>query len=79
LFRLDGLSGFTLFQPLRLAPFHRAVMGVHLFVILGARATEEEENLLRVGTAHAASFRSWRVVVKRSTLPEEEFLGGLYG
>jgi hypothetical protein len=42
---------------------------MRLFVVVAARATEKEQDRLRVGTAHAASLRRWPVVVKRSTLP----------
>jgi hypothetical protein len=66
LLRLRGLFGF---QTLRLAPLHRLVMRMGLFVVLGARAAEEEENRLGVSRTHTASFRSWRAIVKRSTLP----------
>jgi hypothetical protein len=59
-------------QALGLAPLHGPVMRVRLFVILAARAAEEEQDRLSVGTAHAASFRNWQVVVKRSTLPQEK-------
>jgi hypothetical protein len=62
---LFGLLGL---QSLRLAPLHGPVMRVGLFVVLAARAAEEEQNLLSVRTAHALSFRSWRVGVKRTTM-----------
>jgi hypothetical protein len=44
-------------------------MRMRLFVVLAAGAAKKEENFLRVGTTHASSLRSWRVVVKRSTMP----------
>jgi hypothetical protein len=69
LFRLNGLYGLLALQALRLATLHRTVVRVRLFVVLGARATEEEENRLRVSRAHTASLRPWRAVVKRTTMP----------
>jgi hypothetical protein len=67
LFCLDGLSGVPFFQALRFAPLHRLEMRMRLFVVLAARAAEKEQNRLSV-SAHALSFRIWRVVVKRSTI-----------
>jgi hypothetical protein len=43
-------------------------MRMRLFVIVAARTTEKEQDRLSVGTAHIASLRRWRVVVKRSTV-----------
>jgi poly-gamma-glutamate capsule biosynthesis protein CapA/YwtB (metallophosphatase superfamily) len=48
---------------------YRAVMGMVLLVILAARAAEKKQNRLSVGMAHVGSLRSWRLVVKRTTLP----------
>ena len=66
---LFGLLGL---QALHFAPFHGPIMRMGLLVILAARATGEEQDRLSVGTAHAASFRRWPVVVKRSTVPRGE-------
>jgi hypothetical protein len=73
--RLDGLRRRSLLQTLRLAPFHRGVMRMRLFVVLAAGAAKKEENFLRVGTTHASSLRSWRVVVKRSIVARQRSLG----
>lgn len=54
------LSGFrrrSLLQTLRLAPLHRSVMRMRLFMVLATGTAEKEENFLRVGTAHASSLR----------------------
>jgi hypothetical protein len=55
-------------------------MWVRLFMVLAARTAEKEQDRLRVGTAHAFSLRTWRVVVKRTTLPPKEIAssGGLH-
>jgi hypothetical protein len=70
LFRLCGLLGL---QALRLPVLHRPVVGVRLFVVLGAWAAKKEQNRLCV-PAHAISLRNWRVVVKRSTVPQRKIL-----
>jgi hypothetical protein len=49
----------------------RLVMRVRFLVIVAALATEKEQNLLRVAGTHTDSFRSWRVVVKRSTVQND--------
>ena len=75
LFRLNSLCDLLGLQALRLAALHRSIVGVRLFVVLGARTAEKEEDRLRIATAHAASFRNWRAIVKRSTLPRRGFNG----
>lgn len=57
-------------QTLGLASLHHPIMRLRmrLFVILVARAAEKEQNRLSEGMAHAASFRNWQVVVKRTTM-----------
>lgn len=57
MFLLGGLRRRSFFQPLGLAPLHRGVMRMRLFVVLTARTAEKEENFLRIGTAHASSLR----------------------
>jgi hypothetical protein len=69
-FRQGGLRRFPFFQTLRLSAFHGAIVGVRLFVVLGARAAKEEQNRLSV-SAHAPSFRIWYLVVKRNILSQE--------
>ena len=46
----SGARGFSLGQlaPLQLSALHRPIMGMRLFVVVGARATEEEQNRLTV-------------------------------
>src|SRR5438105_4789799 len=66
-------------QALGLAPLHGPVMRVLLLVVFAARAAEKEQDRLSVGTAHSPSFRSWWVVVKRSTLRGVLPYRGLYG
>ncbi|MGB8684014.1 MAG: hypothetical protein WCD12_14095 [Candidatus Binatus sp.] len=46
----------------------RLVVRVRFLVLVAALATEKEQNLLRVAGTHTDSFRSWRVVVKLTTL-----------
>jgi hypothetical protein len=62
---LRGFSGFaTTIGTLLL----RFVMGMGLFVVVAAFAAEEEENLLRVSSAHTGSLPLWIVAVKRTTM-----------
>jgi hypothetical protein len=58
----------------------RPVVRVRFIVVVAALPTKEVEDFLGVGTAHAPSFRTWRVVVKRTTLSLEEITpsGGTY-
>lgn len=47
----------------------RLVVGMRFFVVVAAFAAEEEQNLLRVAfAAHTPSVRSWRTIVKRTTM-----------
>ena len=46
----------------------RLVMGMRLFVVIAALATEEEQDLLRVSSAHVDRLRLCRVTVKRATI-----------
>jgi hypothetical protein len=46
----------------------RFVMRVRFLVVVAALPTEKEQNLLRVARTHIDSFRSWRRVVKRTTM-----------
>ena len=46
----------------------RFVVRVRFLVVVAALATEKEQNLLRVARTHTDSFRSWRRVVKRTTM-----------
>ena len=50
-------------------------MRMRLFMVLAARATEEEQNRLGVFGSHTASFRCWPVVVKRSIVFPYEWRG----
>jgi hypothetical protein len=52
--------------------FHSAIMRVRLFVVLAAKETEEEKNVLRVARPHAASLQCWWAVVKRSAMSHGE-------
>jgi hypothetical protein len=65
-----GLGGLGL-TPFSGALLLFGVMRMDLFVVLAARTTEKEQNWLSVGTAHTPSVRSWRPVVKRSTVSAE--------
>lgn len=77
---LLSLGGLRLFflapsrEPLLLV----AVVRAGLFLVLLTLMAVEEQNLLRVWTAHAVSVRGWRVVVKRTTMSvwETSFSGG---
>lgn len=66
-FRPFGLGALGL-APLGRSLLLLGVMRMDLLVILAARTAEEEQDRLSVRTAHAASLRRWRVVVKRTTL-----------
>jgi hypothetical protein len=68
LFGLDGGSGFFRFPATVGALLLRFVVRVRFLVVVAALPTEKEEDFLRVGTAHADSFRIWLLVVKRITL-----------
>lgn len=70
-YRAAGLGGLLLDDGFfRLPPtigtlLLRLVMGMRFLVVLATLPAEKEQNLLSVATCHAASFRIWRVVVKR--------------
>ncbi len=68
LFRLGGLSGFFGFPATVGTLLLRFVMRVRFLVVVAALPAEKEQNLLRVAGTHTDSFRSWWVVVKRTTL-----------
>lgn len=50
----------------------RLVVWVCFLVVVAALATEKEQNLLSVRTAHAVSLRGWPRAVKHTTLPQGE-------
>jgi len=71
--RLGGLFSLAGFQLFFLAPSREplllvAVVRTRLFFVLLTLVAVEEQNLLRIGTSHAASVRGCRVVVKRTTM-----------
>ena len=47
----------------------RSIVLAGLFLVLLTLVTVEKENLLRVAGRHTASVRTWRVAVKRTTMP----------
>jgi hypothetical protein len=67
--RTDWLGFLSLPSPVR-PLFLRSVVGARLFLVVVAAMAEEKQNRLRVFGTHTPSFRSLRVVVKRSTLPQ---------
>jgi hypothetical protein len=71
-FRQGGLRRFPFFQALRLPALHRPIVRMRLFVVFRARATEKEQNFLRVPATHTVSLRPWRVAVKRTTMPHRD-------
>jgi hypothetical protein len=62
------LLGFSFLTASVGALLLRPVMGMRLFVILGATMAEEEENFLRVAGRHTASVSGWKRSVKRNTM-----------
>jgi len=65
LLRLSGFLGLpATIRTLLL----RLVVRMRFLVVVATLTTEKVEDFLSVGTAHVSSFRSWRAVVKRSTV-----------
>ncbi len=67
---LLDLSGFLGLPASVGALFLRLVVRMRFLVIIAALPAEKKQNLLRVTGTHTDSFRSWRDVVKRITLPQ---------
>ncbi len=75
LFGRAGLRDF-LFLPSPVRPLLlRSVVRARFFLVLATSMAEKEQDRLRVFGTHAPSFRSLRVVVKRSTLRLENRYG----
>jgi hypothetical protein len=75
--RLSVLFGLAGLRLLFLAPSREplllvAVVWAGLFLVLLALVAVEKQNLLRVAGTHTDSCGSWRTVVKRTTVPQEQ-------
>jgi hypothetical protein len=62
-----GVRRFLFLSAAREALFLRSVVRAGLRFVSLTLVTIEVKDFLRVGAAHAASFRNWPVVVKRTT------------
>ena len=69
LLRLSGFPGLA--APIR-TQLLRLVMRVRYIVLVAALATEKEQNVLGVSTAHTGGLPLWRLAVKWTTLPQGE-------